>query len=96
MILADAVVGQNGWEHFQIFLTGSTALAFVAHMVQTIPPSDNKWFNWLLGGVQWLVGQRIRAANTLAGEGTLTKSVDRDTVNPPAKIDAPPSIPKDK
>lgn len=96
MMLADAVVGQNAWEHIQIFLTGSTVLAFVAHMVQTIPTPENKYAQWILGGVQWLVGQRIRANNTLAGEGTVTKQVPRDTVNPPAKIDAPPSIPKDK
>ncbi len=94
-MLADAVAGQNFWEHAQIFLTGSTALAFVAHMVQTIPTPESKWAQWLLGGVQWFVGQRIRAANTLQGEGTLTKQVPRDTENPPAKIDAPPAIPKE-
>lgn len=96
MILAEAVFAQNAWEHVQIFLTGSTALAFVAHMVQTVPTPESKWAQWVLGGVQWLVGQRIRANNTLAGEGTITKQVPRDTQNPPAKIDAPPAIPKEK
>lgn len=96
MILADAVVGQNVWEHVQIFLTGSTALAFVAHIVQTFPPPQNKYGQWALGSIQWLVGQRLRAANTMQGEGTITKQVPLDTVNPPAKIDAPLSPPKDK
>lgn len=93
---ADPLLAQNAWGHFQIFVSGSTALAFVAHMVQTIPTPESKWAQWLLGGVQWFVGQRIRAANTLAGEGTVTKQVPRDTQNPPAKIDAPPIVPKDK
>jgi hypothetical protein len=92
---ADAVFAQNAWEHVQIFLTGSTALAFVAHMVQTIPTPKSEWAQWLLGGIQWLVGQRIRATNTLQGDGTLTQPVDRTLQNPPAKIDAPPIPSKD-
>lgn len=95
-MLADAVIGQNAWEHVQIFLTGATVLGIVGHMVQTFPTPQNKYAQWLLGSVQYIVGQRIRAMNTLQGEGTVTKQVPRDTQNPPAKIDAPPAIPKDQ
>lgn len=96
MIIIDSVVGQNGWEHFQIFITGSTALAFAAHIVQTFPTPENKYAQWFLGCIQWIVGQRLRASNTFAGEGTVSKSVPRDTQNLPAKIDNPPlKDPKD-
>lgn len=94
-MLAEAVAGQNLWEHVQIFVTGATVLGIVAHMVQTFPTPQNKYAQWLLGSIQFIVGQRIRAINTVQGAGTLTKQVPRDTENPPAKIDAPPSIPKE-
>lgn len=94
--MVDAITGQNIWEHLKIFAGGSFALGFVAHIVQTFPPPENKYGQWALGSIQWVVGQRLRAANTIAGEGTLTKQVPRETQNPPAKIDAPPTIPKEK
>ena len=96
MILADAVVGQNFWEHLQIFASGSFAIGLAAHIVQTFPTPENKYAQWFLGTVQYLVGQRVRALNTIAGEGTLTKSVSRETQNPTPKIDAPAPILKDK
>jgi hypothetical protein len=96
ILASDPVLAQNAWEHFQIFLSGATVLGIVAHAVQSFPTPENKYAQWLLGVIQYIVGQRIRAMNTLQGEGTVTKQVPRDTVNPPAKIDAPPSIPKDK
>ena len=96
MMHADAVAGQNFWEHLQIFASGSFALGFVAHVVQTFPTPENKYAQWVLGSVQYLVGQRVRAMNTIAGEGTVTKPVARDAQNPPAVIDAPPPVPKDK
>lgn len=94
-MLVDAVTGQNAWEHVQIFVSGSFFLGLIAHAVQSFPTPANKYGQWALGVVQWAVGQRVRAANTIAGEGTLTKQVPRDTVNPPAKIDAPLTPPKD-
>lgn len=96
MILVDAVTGQNAWEHVQIFLSGATVLGIVAHAVQSFPTPENKYAQWFLGVIQYVVGQRVRAMNTLQGEGTLTKQVPRDTVNPEAKIDAPLTPPKDK
>lgn len=96
MIIADAVTGSNVWEHVQIFVSGSFFLGLVGHIVQTFPPPQNKYGQWALGSIQWAVGQRLRASNTMQGEGTLTKQVPIDTSNPPAKIDAPLAIPKDK
>ena len=93
MLATDPVLAQNAWEHLQIFISGATVLGIVAHMVQTFPTPENKYAQWLLGSIQYIVGQRIRAMNTLQGEGTVTKQVSRDTQNPPAKIDAPQMLP---
>lgn len=95
MITVDAVVGTNFWEHLQIFASGSFAIGFAAHIVQTFPTPENKYAQWLLGSIQYIVGQRVRAMNTIAGEGTLTKSVSRDTQNPTPRIDAPAPVIKD-
>lgn len=79
----------NGsWEHFQIFLSGATVLGIVAHMVQTFPTPNNKYGQWLLGSIQYIVGQRLRAANTVAGEETLTKQVPLSTKNPAPNKDS--------
>lgn len=96
MMVVDAVAGQNFWEHAQIYVTGMFSLSVVGHIVQTFPTPENKYWQWVLGSIQFIVGQRLRATNTIQGEGTLTKQVPRDIENPPAKIDAPPIIPKDK
>ena len=82
----------SNWDDVAV---GMFLLSGVAHAVQTFPPPENKYATWALGVVQWIVGQRLRAANTIQGEGTLTKQVPRETQNPPAKIDAPVTITKD-
>lgn len=95
MLITDPVLAQNAWEHVQIFFSGMTALGIVAHMVQTFPTPENKYAQWFLGSIQYVVGQRIRAMNTLQGEGTVTKQVSRDSQNPPLNIDAPAPTRKD-
>jgi hypothetical protein len=40
---------------------------FAAHMVNTAPTPKSVYGQWVLGGVKWLVGQRITAANTVNG-----------------------------
>lgn len=62
----------HGWTVLVSMLSGSTATAFLAHLVQTFPTPDNKYGQWLLGGLQFLVGQRERAANTVSGNATVT------------------------
>ena len=63
---------QNFMEHATIFLAGSTGMALVGHAVQTFPPQKNPYANWLLGVVQFLVGQRYRSANTFEGVKSMT------------------------
>lgn len=49
------------------FLVGNGFTAFMAHMLATRPPINNPWVNWVVGGLQWLVGQRVSGANTVKG-----------------------------
>jgi hypothetical protein len=95
-MIVDAVAGQNAWEHIQILFSGATLMGIVAHVVQTFPTPENKYAQWLLGSIQYIVGQRVRAVNTFEGSGTLSKAVNRDITNPPAKIDNPQIISKDQ
>jgi hypothetical protein len=56
--------------HLMIFLSGSTALGVVAHAVSTFPTPRNPYGAWFLGVVQFTVGQRTAARNTLEGKDT--------------------------
>lgn len=60
----DSVVG-NFWEHTTIFLAGSTALGIVAHAVNTFPTPSSPFGKWLLGIVQFVVGQRMQAQQNI-------------------------------
>jgi hypothetical protein len=57
------------------FLSGATAMGGVAHAVNTFPTPDNKYGAWFLGVVQWVVGQRVVANNTLQGLQTVARGV---------------------
>lgn len=57
---------------------GMTFWAAVGHAVNTCPAPDNKWWRWGLGCIQFLVGQRIAAANTVNGLQTMATAVTRD------------------
>lgn len=56
--------------HVIYFLSGSTALGIVAHGVNTFPTPKNPYGQWLLGWLQFIVGQRVAARNTLQGKDT--------------------------
>lgn len=66
-------------EHFLIFLSGTgigaTLVGLLGHMVQTFPTPKNIYGAWFLGSLQYIVGQRYRAANTIEGNQTLTLTV---------------------
>lgn len=52
------------------FLAGSTVIGIIAHAVDTFPTPDNKYGQWLLGTVQFIVGQRLKGSNTVQGKDT--------------------------
>lgn len=72
----DSVLG-NFFEHAIIFVAGGTALGIVAHAVNTFPTPTNKYGAWLLGTVQFAVGQRVAARNTLVGKDTMAYGVSK-------------------
>jgi hypothetical protein len=48
---------------------------FAAHMVNTMPTPKSVWLQWMLGGVKWLVGQRVSAINAFNGLQTEVTAV---------------------
>lgn len=60
------------WSNWDDVLTGATAFGIIAHAVQSFPTPKNPYGSWLLGVVQFAVGQRQRAQNTVNGAQTLT------------------------
>lgn len=63
----------NHW--FTHLLSGAAALSIVAHVVNTFPTPTNKYGAWLLGCIQYAVGQRVAANNTLQGLQTIASGV---------------------
>lgn len=51
--------------HWDDMLLGATAIGIVSHAVNNFPQPQNKYAQWLLGVVQYAVGQRQRALETL-------------------------------
>jgi|HubBroStandDraft_3_1064219.scaffolds.fasta_scaffold140780_1 hypothetical protein len=50
------------------FLAGSTVIGLIAHAVDTFPTPANKYGQWFLGNVQFIVGQRVKGMNTIQGK----------------------------
>lgn len=63
------------------FLAGSTVIGILGHAVNTFPTPANKYGQWLLGTVQYIVGQRIAASNTIKGNDTVAFSQPIDKRN---------------
>ena len=61
------------------FLAGGTALSVVAHAVNTFPTPKNPYGAWLLGTIQYAVGQRVAAKNTLQGKDTMAVGVEKQS-----------------
>lgn len=51
-------------EHIAMFLAGSTAMGLIGHAVNTFPPPASALGKWLLGVVQFAVGQRMQSLET--------------------------------
>jgi hypothetical protein len=62
-ILTDPI--HNLTVHWDDMLFGATILGIISHAVSSFPPSGNPYINWILGIVQFAVGQRQRALITL-------------------------------
>lgn len=64
-------MGDSIYTHALLFLSGSTAIGILAHAVNTFPTPQSKYGAWLLGVVQYVVGQRVAAKNTFQGLDTV-------------------------
>lgn len=87
ILLTTTDILNNIWDHSLYFLAGSTGLSIVAHAVNTCPTPKNSYGAWLLGVVQYAVGQRVAARNTLQGKDTVAVGVDKP-INPAQVQDA--------
>lgn len=67
----------NIWGHASIFLSGATAVGIVAHAVNTFPTPRSPFGAWLLGVVQFAVGQRVAAGNTFKGQDTQSIAIPK-------------------
>ena len=47
-------------------IEGATAFGIIAHAVNTFPQPVNVYAKWLLGTVQFAVGQRMQAQRTMS------------------------------
>jgi hypothetical protein len=52
--------------HALPFLTGSTVFGIISHAVNTFPQPTNPYGKWLLGTIQWIVGQREQGLKTMS------------------------------
>lgn len=70
-------ISQHWLEHIVFFLSGSTAIGVVAHAVNTFPTPKNVYGQWFIGVIQFVVGQRVAAKNTLSGADTMITAVPK-------------------
>jgi hypothetical protein len=64
-------------EHWGDVLAGASVVGLVAHAVNTFPTPDNAYGAWLLGVIQFAVGQRVASKNTLKGMDTVATGVTK-------------------
>lgn len=62
-------------QHAIGILSGAAGFGIVAHAVNTFPTPINKYGAWLLGVVQFAVGQRVAAQNTFQGLQTMATGI---------------------
>ena len=65
------------WEHLGFIFGGATAMGIIAHAVNTFPTPKNPYGAWFLGVVQFAVGQRVAAKNTLQGMDTVATAMPK-------------------
>jgi hypothetical protein len=66
------------WEtHLLAAVGGGVGTAILAHAVNTMPVPANIYGRWLLGVVQFAVGQITRSANTISNMDTVAQAVPK-------------------
>ncbi len=73
-MLIESLVGDAAshlWANWDDVLFGATIWGIVAHVVNTFPTPKNVYGQWLLGSIQFAVGQRKLGQNTTQGNSTV-------------------------
>jgi len=70
--------------HAMVFGSGLSAAVIVAHAVNTFPTPRNRYGAWLLGVIQFAVGQRVAAMNTLNGLQSVVTAAPTEQQKPKA------------
>jgi hypothetical protein len=74
--------GDWNWAHVLVsFCTGTVAFGVLAHAVNTFPVPDNEYARWLLGVLQYWIGQKERGGNTIKNQDTITVAVPKKNGN---------------
>ena len=68
-------------QHWHMWAGNTAIILAVSHAVQGFPTPENKYGAWLVGSIQYFVGQRERALNTLAGQATVTTGITKTQEN---------------
>ncbi len=78
----------HGWsiQDLYVFLGGSTAIGIIGHAVSTFPTPKSPLGQWFLGVIQFIVGQRLQAKQTIGGQENVNLLATQ-AINPPAKIE---------
>lgn len=68
------------------FFTGVSAVALVAHAVNTFPMPKSAIGRWALGVIQFAVGQRVQGLYTMNGGGSARAALDTAVDKVQAKV----------
>ena len=74
------------WSDAMLVFTGVGGISAIGHIVNTFPTPKNVYGQWLLGSLQYIVGQRVQAQQTASGQANVM-SMAKDAISPPAKIE---------
>ena len=69
-----------------LIFTGMGGFSALGHIVSTFPTPKNPYGQWLLGSVQYIVGQRVQAQQTVSGQANVNAMV-KEAISPPAKVE---------
>lgn len=58
----------------------------LGHAVSTFPTPQNVYAQWFLGTIQWLVGQRIQAQQTITGQANINAMAAAVIPSPPPGV----------
>jgi len=61
-------------------IVGATGLGIIGHAVNTFPVPKNQYGAWMLGVIQFAVGQRVAAKNTLNGKDSKIIPIDNSKI----------------